>query len=157
MSEGKNVIEVKNLRAVVHEDGQDITLLHDSSFVVREGESLGILGESGSGESTTGRVLAGLLKPDSGVVLIEGEDVYAGSKGREHLRNRLSIVFQDYTTSANPRFTIRQVIGEGIAVGARKTGEKIDYVEETARLLRLVGLDESFAKRFPHELSGGQL
>lgn len=153
MSEGKNVIEVKNLRAVVHEEGQDITLLHDSSFVVREGESLGILGESGSGKSTTGRVLAGLLKPDSGAVLIEGEDVYAGSRGREHLRNRLSIVFQDYTTSANPRFTIRQVI----AVGARKTGEKVDYAEETARLLRLVGLDESFAKRFPHELSGGQL
>ena len=81
MSEGKNVIEVKNLRAVVHEEGQDITLLHNSSFVVREGECLGILGESGSGKSTTGRVLAGLLKPDSGVVLIEGEDVYAGSKG----------------------------------------------------------------------------
>ena len=155
MSEGKNVIEVKNLRAVVHEEGKDITLLHNSSFVVREGESLGILGESGSGKSTTGRVLAGLLKPDSGAVLIEGED--AGSRGREHLRNRLSIVFQDYTTSANPRFTIRQVIGEGIAVGARKTGEKVDYAEETARLLRLVGLDESFAKRFPHELSGGQL
>lgn len=126
MSEGKNVIEVKNLRAVVHEEGKDITLLHNSSFVVREGESLGILGES-------------------------------GSEGREHLRNRLSIVFQDYTTSANPRFTIRQVIGEGIAVGARKSGEKIDYAEETARFLRLVGLDESFAKRFPHELSGGQL
>ena len=98
------------------------TVLHGISLAVRKGESLGILGESGSGKSTTGRVLAGLLKPDSGVVLIEGEDVYAGSKGREHLRNRLSIVFQDYTTSANPRFTIRQVIGEGIAVGARKTG-----------------------------------
>ena len=133
------------------------TVLHGISLAVRKGESLGILGESGSGKSTTGRVLAGLLKPDSGAVLIEGEDVYAGSKGREHLRNRLSVVFQDYTTSANPRFTIRQVIGEGIAVGARKTGEKIDYAEETARLLRLVGLDESFAKRFPHELSGGQL
>ena len=100
------------------------TVLHGISLAVRKGESLGILGESGSGKSTTGRVLAGLLKPDSGVVLIEGEDVYAGSKGREHLRNRLSIVFQDYTTSANPRFTIRQVIGEGIAVGARKTGER---------------------------------
>ena len=133
------------------------TVLHGISLAVQKGECLGILGESGSGKSTTGRVLAGLLKPDSGVVLIEGEDVYADRKGREHLRNRLSIVFQDYTTSANPRFTIRQVIGEGIAVGARKTGEKIDYAEETAQLLRLVGLDESFAKRFPHELSGGQL
>ena len=88
MSEGKNVIEVKNLRAVVHEEGKDITLLHNSSFVVREGESLGILGESGSGKSTTGRVLAGLLKPDSGAVLIEGEDVYAGSKGRERRERR---------------------------------------------------------------------
>ena len=109
------------------------TVLHGISLAAQKGESLGILGESGSGKSTTGRVLAGLLKPDSGAVLIEGEDVYAGSKGREHLRNRLSIVFQDYTTSANPRFTIRQVIGEGIAVGARKTGEQVEYAEETRK------------------------
>ena len=133
------------------------TVLHGISLAVQKGESLGILGESGSGKSTTGRVLSGLLQPDSGTVKIEGEDVYASRRGRERLQDRLSIVFQDYTTSANPRFTIQQVISEGIAVGARKSGEKADYAAETARLLKLVGLDESFARRFPHELSGGQL
>ena len=132
-------------------------VLHGISLTVRKGESLGILGESGSGKSTTGRVLAGLLKPDSGMVRIEGNDVYADRRGREHLQNCLSIVFQDYTTSANPRFTIQQVIAEGIAVGERKTREKVRYADETVRLLELVGLDGSFARRFPHELSGGQL
>ncbi|BEU87061.1 hypothetical protein TAMA11512_05250 [Selenomonas sp. TAMA-11512] len=133
------------------------TVLHGISLAVRKGECLGILGESGSGKSTTGRVLAGLLKPDSGTVRIEGQDVYASRKGRDHLKDRLSIVFQDYTTSANPRFTIRQVIAEGIAVGERKTGESVNRAEETVRLLELVGLNADFAKRFPHELSGGQL
>ena len=72
-------------------------VLHGISLTVRKGESLGILGESGSGKSTTGRVLAGLLKPDSGMVRIEGNDVYADRRGREHLQNCLSIVFQDYS------------------------------------------------------------
>ena len=131
------------------------TVLHDLSFSVERGESLGILGESGSGKSTLGRVISGLLKPDSGSVKLEGLDIYASREGRKAREQKLSLVFQDYTTSANPRFLISDVIGEGIDRGARK--EKVSRKEEVSRLLSLVGLDDSFSSRYPHELSGGQL
>jgi nickel transport system ATP-binding protein len=67
------------------------------------------------------------------------------------------VVFQDYTTSANPRFRVKDLIGEGLAARERKNRERLDRQEETRKLLELVGLDESYASRFPHELSGGQL
>ena len=127
------------------------------SLAVKEGTCLGILGESGSGKSTMGRVLCGLLKPDSGEAVLDGVSVYASRAGRRDLQNKLSIVFQDYTTSANPRFRIRDIIGEGLTVQERREGKKLDRKAETSRLLELVGLPVDFADRFPHELSGGQL
>lgn len=104
-----------------------------------------------------GRVLCGLLKPDSGEAVLDGVSVYASRAGRRNLQNKLSIVFQDYTTSANPRFRIRDIIGEGLTVQERREGKKLDREAETSRLLELVGLPADFADRFPHELSGGQL
>lgn len=127
------------------------------SLAVKEGTCLGILGESGSGKSTMGRVLCGLLKPDSGEAVLDGVSVYASRAGRRNLQNKLSIVFQDYTTSANPRFRIRDIIGEGLTVQERREGKKLDRKAETSRLLELVGLPADFADRFPHEISGGQL
>ena len=127
------------------------------SLTVKDGTCLGILGESGSGKSTMGRVLCGLLKPDSGEAILDGVSVYASRSGRRNLQNKLSIVFQDYTTSANPRFRIRDIIGEGLTVQERREGKKLDRKAETSRLLELVGLPADFADRFPHELSGGQL
>ena len=132
-------------------------VLEDISFEARRGECLGILGESGSGKSTIGRVVCGLLRPDRGAAFIEGVDIYGSRRGRRLLRDKISVVFQDYTTSANPRFVIGDVIAEGITVGERKEQSGRPRREEVARLLQLVGLDESFAGRFPHELSGGQL
>ena len=132
-------------------------VLFDVSLTVKEGTCLGILGESGSGKSTMGRVLCGLLKPDSGEAVLDGVSVYASRAGRRNLQNKLSIVFQDYTTSANPRFRIRDIIGEGLTVQERREGKKLDRKAETSRLLELVGLPADFAERFPHELSGGQL
>ena len=104
-----------------------------------------------------GRVLCGLLKPDSGEAVLDGVSVYASRAGRRNLQNKLSIVFQDYTTSANPRFRIRDIIGEGLTVQERRESKKLDRKAETSRLLELVGLPADFADRFPHELSGGQL
>lgn len=132
-------------------------VLFDVSFSVKKGTCLGVLGESGSGKSTLGRVLCGLLKPDSGEVLLDGVPVYGSRRGRQNLQNKLSIVFQDYTTSANPRFRVRDIIGEGLTVQERREKHRLDRAEETARLLELVGLPADFAGRFPHELSGGQL
>lgn len=132
-------------------------ILFDVSVEVKKGTCLGILGESGSGKSTMGRVLCGLLKPDSGNVLINDIPVYASKSGRRELQNKLSIVFQDYTTSANPRFRVRDILKEGLYVRQRKERMRLDQEKETNKLLELVGLSSDFAERFPHELSGGQL
>ena len=158
------MLELKNINVSFHSERQDKIFGHtrqqvlfDVSLAVKEGTCLGILGESGSGKSTMGRVLCGLLKPDSGEAVLDGVSVYASRAGRRNLQNKLSIVFQDYTTSANPRFRIRDIIGEGLTVQERREGKKLDRRAETSRLLELVGLPADFADRFPHELSGGQL
>lgn len=158
------MLELKNINVSFRSERQGKIFGHtrqqvlfDVSLAVKEGTCLGILGESGSGKSTMGRVLCGLLKPDSGEAVLDGVSVYASRAGRRNLQNKLSIVFQDYTTSANPRFRIRDIIGEGLTVQERREGKKLDRKAETSRLLELVGLPADFADRFPHELSGGQL
>lgn len=132
-------------------------VLFDVSVEVKKGTCLGILGESGSGKSTMGRVLCGLLKPDSGKVLLNNVPVYASKSGRKELQNKLSIVFQDYTTSANPRFRVSDILKEGLYVRQRREPARFHWESEINRLLELVGLPSDFAERFPHELSGGQL
>lgn len=132
-------------------------VLFDVSLEVPKGTCLGILGESGSGKSTMGRVICGLLKPDTGEVILDGTSIYASRKGRKELQNKLSIVFQDYTTSTNPRFRVCDIIKEGLFVRQRREKIKQNQEAEIEKLLELVGLSAEFAKRFPHELSGGQL
>lgn len=130
-------------------------ILSDVSLHVNKGECLGILGESGSGKSTLGRVLCGLLKPDQGTVCLNEIPLYKGRKKNQ--KTVMSVVFQDYTTSANPRFTVSNLIGEGLRVREKRERIRLDRDKETESLLRLVGLDDSYIERLPHELSGGQL
>ncbi|WP_369282171.1 ABC transporter ATP-binding protein [Oscillibacter sp. GMB15532] len=158
------MLELKNINVSFRSERQDKVFGHtrqqvlfDVSFKVEDGKCLGILGESGSGKSTMGRVLCGLLKPDSGVAAIDGVSIYGSRAGRRTLQNKLSVVFQDYTSSANPRFRVRDIIGEGLTVRQRRENSKPDRAAETVSLLETVGLDSSYADRFPHELSGGQL
>ncbi len=132
-------------------------VLFDVSLKVSQGTCLGILGESGSGKSTLGRVICGLLKPDTGEVKIQDVSVYASRNGRKNLQKRLSVVFQDYTTSANPRFRVKEIIAEGLAARERNQKIRLNRLEEINRLLELVGVNSSYANRYPHELSGGQL
>ena len=114
-------------------------VLFDVSAEVKKGTCLGILGESGSGKSTMGRVLCGLLKPDSGTVFLNGISVYGSKRGRKNLQDRLSIVFQDYTTSANPRFRVADILKEGLFVRQRRERKKLNQEDEIRRLLELVG------------------
>lgn len=158
------MLELKNICVSFRSERQDKIFGHtrqqvlfDISLSVKKGTCLGILGESGSGKSTMGRVLCGLLRPDSGEALLDGVSVYGSRAGRRNLQNKLSVVFQDYTTSANPRFRVKEIIGEGLTVRERRGKRRLDRARETARLLELVGLPTDFAGRFPHELSGGQL
>lgn len=89
-------------------------VLFNVSVHVPKGTCLGILGESGSGKSTMGRVICGLLKPDSGELLIRGTSVYASRSGRKNLQKRLSVVFQDCYYIGNPRFRVKEIISEGL-------------------------------------------
>ena len=158
------MIEIKNVNVSFKSEIQKkifgserVQVLHDISINIHEGRCLGILGESGSGKSTMGRVICGLLKPDSGEILLNGVSVYNSRTGKKNLQKKLSVVFQDYTTSANPRFRIKDVLMEGVRAKERKGKKVKDINSELERLLILVGLDSSYLNRFPHELSGGQL
>ncbi|CAM3721498.1 ABC transporter ATP-binding protein [Bordetella bronchialis] len=125
------------------------------SFQVAKGETLGIVGESGCGKSTTGRLLMHLLKPDAGRVIFDGEEVseVRGISVRD-LRSHMQMVFQDSYASLNPRLTI----ADSIAFGPKVVGmSEAQARVRAASLLRMVGLEpETFARRYPHELSGGQ-
>lgn len=158
MLELKNIdVSFRSEKAVSFFKHSRQQVLHHVNFKVKEGTCLGILGESGSGKSTTGRVLCGLLKPDQGNVLFKGKDVYASRAGKRYLQENISIVFQDYTTSVNPRFRVKDIIEESLKVYARRKNINLDLKREVEDLLIKVGLDVSLAERYPHELSGGQL
>ncbi|MBO5658383.1 MAG: ABC transporter ATP-binding protein [Duodenibacillus sp.] len=137
------------------------TVLHGIDLELNTSECLGIIGESGSGKSTLGRVLCGLLAPDSGRVLINGVELYGRrtKQGNSLVRNKMAVVFQDYSTSVNPRFRVQSILHESFRA-LRLAGAQISSEEEYRRsceLLERVGLDAAFMTRYPHELSGGQL
>ena len=125
------------------------------SFAVRKGETLGLVGESGCGKTTTGRTILRLEQATAGEVLFEGKDVLKASRGQmKTLRRDMQIVFQDPYASLDPRITIGESVGEGLeihGIGAPK--ERDERVRE---VLGRVGLSSAQMNRFPHEFSGGQ-
>jgi len=125
------------------------------SFEIKRGETLGLVGESGCGKSTTGRAILQLYRPTSGKVLFQGQNLVnlRGQKIR-HMRRQMQMIFQDPYASLNPRMTVEQIIGEPLSVHKILRGSEVrDRVED---LLKLVRLNPAYIDRYPHEFSGGQ-
>ena len=132
-----------------------VRAVDDVSFTINRGETFGLVGESGCGKTTLGRVMLRLQEATAGEVLFGGRDILKMKPSEmKELRRKAQIIFQDPFGSLNPRFTVGDIIGEplrvhGIARGAAQA-------EQVARLLKMVGLDPSWRNRYPHEFSGGQ-
>lgn len=158
--EAKNIFvsfKKENQTSFFGKERQEV--VKDVSISLKKGECLGIIGESGSGKSTFGKTLIGLLTPDKGDVTVNGISLYGKSSRDEKrkVKQAVSVVFQDYTSSANPRFRIKDIIGESLRVIEKRENIKIDKKKRTEELLELVDLNKNFIDRYPHELSGGQL
>ena len=158
------LVEVKHLKMyfpvtsgvlVQHTVGQ-VKAVDDVSFVVRRGETLGLVGESGCGKTTTGRCILQLYRPTSGTVLFDGKDLCTmNERELRGMRRHMQVIFQDPYSSLNPRMTAGSIVGEPLLVQGLAPDQRA-YRERVAELFSLVGLRTSMADRFPHEFSGGQ-
>jgi len=133
-----------------------VRAVDDVSFSIARGETLGLVGESGCGKTTTGRAILQLDRPTSGQVLFEGRELTTlDDAGLREMRRRIQVIFQDPYSSLNPRMTVGQIIAEPLAVH-RIVPERAARAARVRRLLQRVGLLPQHAARYPHELSGGQ-
>ena len=133
-----------------------IKAVDDVSFFVRRGETLGLVGESGCGKTTTGRCILQLYKPTSGAVMFEGRNLMTLKGGElRATRRQMQVIFQDPYSSLNPRMTAGNIVGEPLIVHGLSKGKQ-EYREMVAELLSTVGLNPYMADRFPHEFSSGQ-
>jgi oligopeptide transport system ATP-binding protein len=160
----KPLLEVKGLRMhfpvtegiITHRKVGEVKAVDGIDFTVRRGETLGLVGESGCGKTTTGRCILRLERPTAGEILYDGVDI-AKLERREllALRRRIQVIFQDPYSSLNPRMKVGEIIAEPIMVHGieRNTARRAGRVRE---LLSVCGLDPKFADRYPHEMSGGQ-
>jgi len=163
MTDRQILVQVDNLKKhfpitrgiIVQRQVGAIKAVDGISFHIFRGETLGLVGESGCGKSTTGRTVLQLYRPTDGDVLFEGESLVEmkGERLRRQ-RRKMQMIFQDPYASLNPRMTVGSIIGEPLEVHNVASGKQRE--ERVQELLRLVGLNPYFVNRYPHEFSGGQ-
>jgi len=159
---GRPLLDVRDLktyfpvrRGVLRRHVGDVRAVHGVSFHVDDGETLGLVGESGCGKSTVGRTILRLIPATEGSVHFDGTDVLnAGRATMLKLRRQMQIIFQDPVGSLNPRMTVGRIVGEPIKVHKLASGSELD--DRVADLLKRCGLRADHAARYPHEFSGGQ-
>ncbi len=161
-AKGETLLEVKDL--VKHFPitggllGKQVAKVHavdGVSFTLKRGETLGLVGESGCGKSTTGRVILRLIEPTGGKVVFDGHDVFGlDRRNMRALRRRMQIIFQDPYASLNPRMTVGSIVEEGLKI--HNLGTPKERKEKVAHILEKVGLGPEHMRRYPHEFSGGQ-
>ena len=162
MTEDEVIIKVENLkmhfpiyRGVIRRQVGAVRAVDGVSFKIHRGETLGLVGESGCGKSTTGRTMLQLYKPTAGKVFYEDIELTAlKNEQMRHMRKNVQMIFQDPYASRNPRMTIRDIVAEPLVAFGTATGKAID--DRVRELMGLVKLDPDFMLRYPHEFSGGQ-
>jgi peptide/nickel transport system ATP-binding protein/oligopeptide transport system ATP-binding protein len=160
---GRPVLEVRDLRmyfpvkssGVVRRTVGHVQAVDGVSFQLPAGGSLGLVGESGCGKSTTGRLITRLYEPTGGSIVFDGKDISkTSSRGLKPLRREIQMIFQDPYTSLNPRHTVGSIIGAPLAI--HKVVPKNKILPRVQELLEIVGLNPEHYNRYPHEFSGGQ-
>ncbi len=160
--ERKNMLKVNNLTKVFSLEKNNLSkgqnsfkAVNDVCLNIKEGEIFSIVGKSGSGKSTLGKMIVGLLKPDSGEILYEGKNIgHISRKEVKKIRKSVQIVFQDPYASLNPKMTIEKILMEPLTV--HKRGDKTYCRKKAEEIIQTVGLTKEDLKRYPHEFSGGQ-
>lgn len=160
MNKKKPILSVKNLE--MHftsgkgKNKNTLKAVDVISFDIFEGETFGLVGESGCGKTTTGRTIIRLYDPTGGEVIYKNKDITGkmGPKLRKFLTDNMAMIFQDPISSLNPRMTVREIIGEGLKVRGIKNEDEIDKM--ILNILNKVGMLPEHASRYPHEFSGGQ-
>jgi len=162
--DGDVLLEVKNLKMyfpvtsglIFQRAVAQIKAVDDVSFSVRRGETLGLVGESGCGKTTTGRCILQLYKPTAGTIVFDGQELVGlGTRQMRQMRRQMQVIFQDPFSSLNPRMTAGNIVGEPLIVHGL-VNNKAEYRDRVGELLQNVGLNPYMADRFPHEFSGGQ-
>ena len=150
------LLEVKNLKKYFKTPKGMLHAVDDVSFTIDRGRTLGVVGESGCGKSTTGRAILRIVEPTEGEILFDGEDIRSlGKDQMRMMRTRMQIIFQDPFSSLNPRKTVSETIAEPLKLNGIIT-DKGKRMERVAEIMEIVGLAERLYNAYPHELDGGR-